>query len=68
MLSGKEIINEECKENSQKIMKIRRSIKPKMMQQLMFIGLLVVCLSSKAQRAFVSADDDGTETTTFFGE
>jgi hypothetical protein len=36
-----------------------------MMQQFMLVVVFVVCLSSKAQRAFVSADDDGMETTTF---
>ena len=35
------------------------------MQQFLLIVVFVVCLSSKAQRAFVSADEDGLETTTF---
>lgn len=53
------------KSNSHKMMKIRSSYNPKMMQQFMLVVVFVVCLSSKAQRAFVSADDDGMETTTF---
>jgi hypothetical protein len=69
MTPGNEIIKEEAsKSKSVKIMKVRRAIKPKMMQQFMLIVVVVVCLSSKAQRAFVSADEDGVETTTIFGE
>jgi hypothetical protein len=69
MTPGNEIIVEACKSNSVKIMKVRRAVKPKMMQQLMLAVVVVVCLSSQAQRAFVSADEDATETTTTpFGE
>ena len=64
---NEKIRREDCNQYSLKIMKVR-SINSKMMQQLMLIVVFVVCLSSKAQRAFVSADEDGMETTTLFGE
>lgn len=68
MSPGNEIIGREnCNQYSHTIMKVR-SINPKMMQQFMLVVVFVVCLSSKAQHSFVSADDDGLETTTTFGE
>ena len=68
MSSGNEKIRrEDCNQYSLKVMKLR-SINPKMMQKFMLIVVFFVCLSSKAQRAFVSADEDGMETTTLFGE
>ena len=48
--------------------KLRCSYNPKMMQQFMLIVVFVVCLSSKAQRAFVSADDGNEMEATTFGE
>lgn len=66
MSSGSEkIINVTTKPNSHKMIKLQCLNKPKMMQQVLLILVFVVCLSSKAQRAFVSADEDGLETTTF---
>lgn len=66
MSSGCEkIINVNNKPNSLKMIKLQCLNKPKMMQQFLLIVVFVVCLSSKAQRAFVSADEDGLETTTF---
>jgi hypothetical protein len=63
--SDDKIINVNNKPNSHKMLKLPSSNKLKMMQQFMLIVVFVVCLSSKAQRAFVSADEDGMETTTF---
>lgn len=44
--------------------------KPKMTQQFALIVVVVLCLSSKLHRAFVSADEDGgfETTTTEFGK
>ncbi|KAL7022733.1 hypothetical protein ACKWTF_012363 [Chironomus riparius] len=62
---NEKIRREDCNQYSLKVMKVR-SINSKMMQKFMLIVVFVVCLSSKAQRAFVSADEDGMETTTLF--
>jgi hypothetical protein len=69
MSSGNENIFKDNKSKSynKNMMKLR-TYKPKMMQPFTLIVMLVICLSTKAQRAFVSADDDGVEATTLFGE
>lgn len=62
---GNKIINVNNKPNSHKMLKLPSLNKLKMRQQIMLVVVFVVCLGSKAHHSFVSADEDGMETTTF---
>lgn len=59
--------SKDMKMKSNKIIKMRLN-KLKMTQQFSLIVVVILCLSFKAPRAFVAADEDDLTTTTEFGE